>query len=103
MPTRVCDASRFEPSPALVVFAMTPKHVARSAIVRASGPIVVIDPAAGSKPSPETNPRVGRNPYTPQSEAGKRTEPSASLPSAIGTRPAATAAAEPPDEPPGVR
>ena len=51
----------------------------------------------------DTEPRVGRKPYTPQSEAGKRTEPSASLPSAIGTRPPATAAADPPDDPPGVR
>lgn len=31
-----------------------------------------------------------------------RTEPAPSEPSAAGTRPAATAAAEPPDEPPGV-
>ena len=68
-----------------------------------SGPIVEIDPGGGSRPSPGTAPRVGRNPYTPQSEAGKRTEPSASLPSAIGTRPPATAAADPPDDPPGVR
>ena len=32
-----------------------------------------------------------------------RTEPPASEPSASGTQPATTAAAEPPDEPPGVR
>ena len=32
-----------------------------------------------------------------------RVEPPPSLPCAIGTMPAATAAAEPPDEPPGVR
>ena len=32
-----------------------------------------------------------------------RSEPPPSLPWAIGTMPAATAAAEPPDEPPGVR
>ena len=32
-----------------------------------------------------------------------RIEPPPSLPWAIGTRPAATAAAAPPDEPPGVR
>ena len=39
----------------------------------------------------------------PQKDAGPRTEPPVSLPSAISTRPAATAAAEPDDEPPGTR
>ena len=39
-------------------------------------------------------------PYTPQNEAGWRTEPPVSDPSAKGTMPAATAAAEPPLEPP---
>ncbi len=42
-------------------------------------------------------------PTTPQCDAGWRIEPPVSLPNAIGTMPAATAAAEPPDEPPGVR
>ena len=40
---------------------------------------------------------------TPQSEAGWRTDPPVSEPSATGTIPAATAAAEPPDDPPGTR
>ena len=35
--------------------------------------------------------------------AGIRIEPPPSLPVAMGTRPPATAAAEPPDDPPGVR
>ena len=39
----------------------------------------------------------------PQKEAGPRTEPPVSLPSAKSTSPAATAAAEPDDEPPGTR
>ena len=39
----------------------------------------------------------------PQSAAGWRTEPPVSEPSATGTMRAATAAAEPPDEPPGTR
>ena len=39
----------------------------------------------------------------PQSAAGWRTEPPVSEPSAAGTMRAATAAAEPPDEPPGTR
>ena len=42
-------------------------------------------------------------PTTPQNDAGWRTEPPVSEPSAAGTAPAATRAAEPPDEPPGTR
>src|SRR5215510_4509620 len=48
-------------------------------------------------------PYVGFSPITPHSAAGCRTEPPVSEPSATGTIPAATAAAEPPDEPPGTR
>src|SRR5512141_1391902 len=39
----------------------------------------------------------------PQNAAGWRIEPPVSVPVANGTMPAATAAAEPPDEPPGTR
>ena len=39
----------------------------------------------------------------PQNAAGWRIDPPVSVPVAAGTRPAATAAAEPPDEPPGTR
>src|SRR5213079_1637981 len=42
-------------------------------------------------------------PTTPQNDAGWRTDPPVSEPSAAGTAPAATSAAEPPDEPPGTR
>ena len=42
-------------------------------------------------------------PTTPQNEAGCRIDPPVSLPRAAGTIRAATAAADPPDEPPGVR
>src|SRR6266702_2420039 len=48
-------------------------------------------------------PYVGFNPMTPHSAAGWRTDPPVSEPSATGTIPAATAAAEPPDDPPGTR
>ncbi len=48
-------------------------------------------------------PRCGLRPTSPQQAAGIRIEPPPSLPWAIGTMPAATAAAAPPDEPPGVR
>ena len=43
------------------------------------------------------------SPTTPQSAAGWRIEPPVSVPIAQGAVPAATAAAEPPEEPPGTR
>ena len=42
-------------------------------------------------------------PTTPHRAAGCRIEPPVSEPSASGTNPAATAAAEPPEDPPGTR
>src|SRR5437764_15370812 len=54
-------------------------------------------------PYRETVPYVGRRPTLPQSADGCLIEPPVSEPSAQGARPAATAAAEPPDEPPGTR
>src|SRR5690606_12021132 len=47
--------------------------------------------------------RVGLRPNRPQQAAGMRMEPPPSVACAIGSRPAATAAAEPPLEPPGER
>lgn len=47
-------------------------------------------------------PGVGRIEATPQKLAGVRTEPPKSVPCASGTMPAATATAEPPDDPPEV-
>ena len=44
----------------------------------------------------------GFNVTSPQQAAGMRRDPMPSLPWAIGTNPAATAAALPPEEPPGV-
>src|SRR5262245_8425080 len=46
--------------------------------------------------------RVGFRPKRPQQDAGIRIEPPPSVPWAIGTMPAATAAAEPPLEPPAL-
>ncbi len=54
-------------------------------------------------PYRETVPYVGRSPTTPQRAAGCLIEPPVSDPSAQGASPAATAAADPPDEPPGTR
>jgi hypothetical protein len=45
---------------------------------------------------------VGFSPNTPQKEAGRTTDPAVCVPSATGTMPSATAAAEPLDDPPGV-
>ena len=51
----------------------------------------------------ETRPRCGFRPKSPQEAAGRRIEPPPSPAEAIGTRPAATAAALPPLEPAGLR
>ncbi len=51
----------------------------------------------------ETSPYVGRRPVTPQYAEGVPMDPDVSLPSAYGTRPAATAAADPLDDPPDQR
>jgi hypothetical protein len=50
----------------------------------------------------ELRPRDGLIPKSPQHEAGMRIEPPPSEPCAIDASPAATAAAAPPLEPPGV-
>src|SRR5690606_10673468 len=56
-----------------------------------------------SPPGNGTIPRLGLNPTTPQFAAGIRSEPPPSDPCAMGTIPAATAAAPPPVEPPALR
>ncbi|CAB4591847.1 unannotated protein [freshwater metagenome] len=48
-------------------------------------------------------PSDGFRPTMPHHAAGMRTDPPMSLPSASATQPLATAAAEPPLDPPGVR
>ena len=73
-----------------------------SATVRVSTPSI----PSGESPSSgaaEIRPRLGFRPTSPQQAAGMRIEPPPSLPCATGTIPAATAAAAPPEEPPGVR
>src|SRR5207244_637228 len=54
-------------------------------------------------PERETSPYVGFMPTIPHRAAGWRIEPPVSVPRAHGARPAATAAALPPEEPPGTR
>src|SRR4051812_36602736 len=76
---------------------------ARSAADRARHPDVLsVDHPNGAFGS-GTRPTVGRNPVTLQNAAGLRSDPPASLPSAIGTRPQAKATAAPADDPPHVR
>ena len=63
---------------------------------------------SGPQYSPKSGPsvvraRVGLSPTIPHMLAGKRIEPPMSLPCATGTSPAATAAAEPPLDPPVLR
>ncbi len=82
--------------------AMTPSMSARSAADRAIGPGTSSDHDSGSTPWRLSRPKVGLRPLTPHAEAGIRTEPPVSLPSAAGTSRAASAAPEPPLEPPGM-
>lgn len=73
-----------------------------SATVRVRTPSVT----NGSSPRSglnEMRPREALSPARPQHAAGIRSGPPPSLPCARGTSPAATAAAEPPEGPPGVR
>ena len=56
---------------------------------------------AGTRPALEISPRLGFSPTMLLSPAGTRPDPAVSVPSAIGTIPAATATAEPELDPPG--
>src|SRR5688500_16900147 len=76
------------------------RTVAQSAAVRAMGPILSSVHESGIAPRRLTSPYVGRSPVTPQNADGVPIEPLVSEPSAYGTSPAATAAAEPLDDPP---
>ena len=91
---------------------MTASSRARSAALRAIGPITERSPRTGvagvpGKPEPRsgTSSRLGLCEKTPQKCAGARNEPPISAPSSSGTKPAASAAAGfvPLDDPPGVR
>ena len=58
---------------------------------------------SGNTPAMGRRPPEDFEPTTPQKLAGMRIEPPVSEPSAQGTRPAATAAPEAEEEPPGAR
>jgi hypothetical protein len=82
---------------------MTSSSAAASSTVGANGPICSRELAYATSPYRETRPYEGLMPTTPQNAAGQRTDPPVSLPSARSASPAATAAADPPEEPPGTR
>ena len=83
--------------------ASTSRRAAASRTVRAIGPAVARPIGSPYIGKPLMRPREGLRPTRPQQEAGMRIEPPPSEPWASGTRPAATAAAEPPEEPPAIR
>src|SRR5262249_11275956 len=76
---------------------------AQSATARPNTPTVSMDQAMPLIPVTGRRPKVGLNAATPQYAAGRITDPTVWLPKASGTIPAATAAADPEDEPPGAR
>ena len=76
---------------------------AQSSSVRAIGPTWSNDGASGQRPSAGTLPKAGLKPATPQAAAGSRIEAPVSVPRPSAQRPAASALALPPDDPPGMR
>src|SRR5919199_3826993 len=82
---------------------MIPYSSALSRTVFVTGPTWSRLDANATMPYRDTVPYVGRSPTRPHSAAGCLIEPPVSDPSAHGARPPATAAVEPPDEPPGTR
>src|SRR5258708_8786046 len=75
---------------------------ATSSTRRAKKPTWSSEGLKGCTPIRGIAPKLGLKPTTPLNAAGLITEPSVCVPSASGTIPAATAAAEPDEEPPGV-
>ena len=75
---------------------------AASVTVRASTPLTVMPLNASGSGQVEIRPRCGLMPTRCVHAAGIRTLPAPSEPMAAATNPAATAAALPPDDPPGV-
>src|SRR5580693_126407 len=78
-------------------------NTAASVTFCVNGPTRSSDEAKAISPYLDTRPYVGIMPGTPQQAPGCRIEPPVSVPNAATAKPAATAAAEPPLEPPGTR
>src|SRR4051812_36853561 len=83
--------------------ASTDSSNARSPTLRAIGPPTEVVSHWLDCGHSGTRPSDGRSPTTPQNDAGLRSEPPMSEPSASGTMPDASAHAAPPDEPPADR
>src|SRR5229473_727927 len=75
---------------------------ATSPDVRAIGPVTCSVSHSQSVGYVGTNPGDGRSPTTPQKDAGMRSEPPRSVPSASAIMPDASAAAPPPVDPPAL-
>ncbi len=82
---------------------MTSWRSAASKALRATGPGVSSEDEKAMSPKRELDPYVGLAPKVPVTAPGWRMEPPVSVPMASGAIFAATAAAEPPPEPPGMR
>src|SRR3954453_18519895 len=82
---------------------MTSCSRAASSTLRAQGPAWSRLLARATSPYRLTPPYVGLTPTVPVTAAGWRIEPPVSVPIASGASYAATAAADPPPEPPGIR
>src|SRR2546423_14894220 len=83
---------------------ITSRTPAASRTVRVTAPSFVPPAQASPTSGPWlTRPRVGLSPTRPHSLAGIRIDPPPSLACASGTMPLATAAADPPEEPPAER
>src|SRR5262245_19159695 len=82
---------------------MAPSRRAASRTRRAIGPAESWLAEIGMMPRPETRPTVGFMPTRQQTDEGLTIEPSVSVPTAAGARPAAGATPEPELEPAGER
>src|SRR5579862_8142679 len=82
--------------------AITLSSSEQSGTWRGMGPRTGMVDQAKPRADCATRPGAGRRPTTPQNAAGLRNDPPASLPSAIGSMPVASATAAPPEDPPQV-
>src|SRR3989442_4869861 len=82
---------------------MTSSSNAASATDDVSGPIWSSELANAISPYRDTRPYVGLTPTTPLRAAGWRIDPPVSEPKPREAKPAATATADPPLDPPGTR
>src|SRR6266702_5109263 len=78
---------------------MAARTSAQSSTEREMGPSLSMVQLRAIAPVRGTNPKVGRRPVSPQRVQGEEMEPRVSEPMAKATHPAATALADPADEP----